>query len=71
MQAIKSVEIKAKDGHALQGDTWGDLSQAKAIIVVVHGLGEHVSRFTWRTAPKTRSAQFQGHRNSSPSSAAT
>lgn len=45
MEAIKSVDFKAKDGHALKGYSWGDLSQAKAIIVLVHGLGEHVRRY--------------------------
>ena len=45
MQVVKSVDFKAKDGHPLKGYTWGDLGQAKAIIVVVHGLGEHVRRY--------------------------
>lgn len=45
MEAIKSVDFKAKDGHLLKGYTWGDLSQVKAIIVLVHGLGEHVRRY--------------------------
>jgi alpha-beta hydrolase superfamily lysophospholipase len=45
MQVVKSFELKAKDGHTLKAFTWGDLSQAKAMLVLVHGLGEHVRRY--------------------------
>ncbi len=45
MEAIKSIELKAKDGRTLKGYTWGDLGQAKAILVLVHGIGEHVRRY--------------------------
>ena len=47
MQTIKSVELKAKDSHTLKGTTWGDLSQAKAILVLVHGIGEYVRRYDY------------------------
>lgn len=45
MEAIKPIEYKAKDNHILRGYNPGDLSQARAIIILVHGLGEHVRRY--------------------------
>ncbi len=45
MQTVKSFDLKAKDGRALKGTAWGDLGGAKAILVLVHGIGEHVRRY--------------------------
>lgn len=45
METIKPIEIKAKDNKTLPGFTWGDPTTAKAVIVLVHGLGEHVRRY--------------------------
>lgn len=53
MQTVKSIDLKAKDGRNLKGYTWGDLSQAKAILVLVHGVGEHVRRYDHVAAAAT------------------
>lgn len=45
MGFVNAFEYKAKDGRLLNGYTWGDPDTAKAILVLVHGLGEHVRRY--------------------------
>ncbi|MEA4812913.1 MAG: alpha/beta hydrolase [Anaerolineaceae bacterium] len=39
------IELIASDGKKLYTQTWGDPSSAKAAVVLVHGLGEHIQRY--------------------------
>ncbi len=41
----KQIDFVASDGKKLFAYLWGDPDQAKAIVVLVHGLGEHIQRY--------------------------
>ncbi|MEN0006304.1 MAG: lysophospholipase [Bacteroidota bacterium] len=47
--AQQQISIKASDGTMLHGTHWA-LDQPKAIVVLVHGLGEHVDRYAHMAA---------------------
>ena len=37
--------LKAKDGHEIRVRTWSPDGEAKAVVQVLHGLGEHIGRY--------------------------
>lgn len=39
------LNLKSVNGMELKGKIWGDPASARAIVVLVHGLGEHVGRY--------------------------
>ena len=39
------ITMKSVNGEQLQGRVWGDKQIARAVVVLVHGLGEHVGRY--------------------------
>lgn len=51
----KQIGLNASDGKKLYAYLWGEPEQVKAIVILVHGLGEHVQRY------KHVAAQFNDH----------
>lgn len=45
MAGKNEFELKASDGVKLKGRIWGDPLKAKALILLIHGLGEHIRRY--------------------------
>jgi acylglycerol lipase len=41
----KELDLIGSDGKKLYAYLWGEPEQAKAIVVLVHGLGEHIQRY--------------------------
>ena len=41
----QELELKSINGELLKGKLWGDPVTARAMVVLVHGLGEHVQRY--------------------------
>ena len=41
----QELELKSINGELLKGKLWGDPETARAMVVLVHGLGEHVQRY--------------------------
>lgn len=41
----KQLDLVASDGKKLYTYLWGDPEHAKAIVILVHGLGEHIQRY--------------------------
>jgi alpha-beta hydrolase superfamily lysophospholipase len=41
----KEMKLKSVNGEDLVGKLWGEPSDARAIVVLLHGLGEHVGRY--------------------------
>lgn len=41
----KQINLIASDGKKLYANLWGEPESAKAIVVLVHGLGEHIQRY--------------------------
>lgn len=51
----EQINLTALDGKKLYALLWGNPDQAKAIVVLLHGLGEHIQRY------KHVAAQFNEH----------
>ncbi|MGI9543153.1 MAG: lysophospholipase [Cyclobacteriaceae bacterium] len=41
------MKISASDGNELQGYSWVPKSEPKAVVCLIHGLGEHAGRYQW------------------------
>ena len=41
----QELELKSINGELLKGKLWGDPVTARAMVVLMHGLGEHVQRY--------------------------
>lgn len=63
----KELTLQSVNGMTLKGKLWGDPTIARAVVVLVHGLGEHIGRYE-QVANKFRERRFvligfdqQGH----------
>ena len=41
----REMQLKSVNGEQLIGKLWGDPEQARVIVVLMHGLGEHITRY--------------------------
>ena len=41
----QEISLQSVNGEQLWGKLWGDPNEAKAIVVLVHGIGEHIQRY--------------------------
>lgn len=41
----REMQLRSVNGEQLIGNLWGNPEQARAIVVLMHGLGEHISRY--------------------------
>ena len=41
----QELELKSVNGENLWGKLWGDPATSRALVVLVHGLGEHIQRY--------------------------
>ena len=41
----REMQLRSVNGELLIGKLWGDPEQARAIVVLMHGLGEHIGRY--------------------------
>ncbi len=42
---IRELTLKSSNGETLWGQVWEPEEKARAVIVLVHGLGEHIQRY--------------------------